>query len=157
MAQALTHQMLAREAAKMLVEQNNIANNINTDREKDVGREVSGYKSGDTVKIKIPPVPTVFNGPVFAEGNAAPAWDETFVSLTVNTQKHVPITFGSAERVMDLTDFKQRFLNPAMQSLGSMINADLQKRAYPLVPNVVGTWGQVPNTRRTYREVDALL
>lgn len=41
--QALTHQMIAREAAKMLVEQNNVVTNINTERSKEFG-EINGYK-----------------------------------------------------------------------------------------------------------------
>ena len=59
MAQALTHQMIAREAAKMLVEENNVVTNINTNRSSEYGEEINGYKKGDSVKVKIPPVPTV--------------------------------------------------------------------------------------------------
>ncbi|WP_411393429.1 hypothetical protein [Xylella fastidiosa] len=42
--QALTHQMIAREAAKMLVEQNNVVTNINTERSKEFGEEINGSK-----------------------------------------------------------------------------------------------------------------
>jgi hypothetical protein len=157
MAQALTHQMLARESAKMLVEETNIVRHLNTSREKEFGEEVNGFKKGSTVRVKVPPVPTVFDGADFAGGGTAPAWDEQFVSFTVDTQKHVPLTFTSAEMKLELSDFKERFLRPAINSLGSMINADLQRRIVPQVPNIIGTWGSIPNTRRIYREADALL
>lgn len=52
--QALTHQMIARESAKMLVEKNNVVTSINTTRSKEFGEEINGYKKGDTVKIMVP-------------------------------------------------------------------------------------------------------
>lgn len=157
MAQALTHQMIAREAAKMLVEENNVVTNINTNRSSEFEEEVNGYKKGDTVKVKIPPVPTVFDGATFAGGGSAPSQDESYVSLTLDTQKHVPLTFTAKEKKLDLTDFKERFLRPAMNSLSSAVNADLLNRMYLQTPNVVGTWGTVPATRTPYREASALL
>jgi hypothetical protein len=157
MAQALTHQMIAREAAKMLVEENAVVKNINTDRKVEFGEEVNGYKKGDTVKVKVPPVPVVYDGAVFAGGGAAPAANETYVDLTLDTQKHVPLTFGAKEKLLDLTDFRERFLRPAMQSLSSIMNADLLTRMKDQTPNVVGTWGTVPNTRTTYRQASSSL
>lgn len=157
MAQALTHQMVAREAAKMLVEENLFIPTINTNRSVEFGEEINGYKKGDTVKVKIPPVPTVYDGATFAGGGSAPSQDETFVNLTLDTQKHVPLTFTSKEKVLDLTDFKERFLRPAMNSLSSAVNADLGVRMKNQTPNIVGTWGAVPSTRTTWRQAAALL
>lgn len=157
MAQALTHQMIAREAAKMLVEENNVVKNINTNRSVEFGEEVNGYKKGQTVKVKVPPVPKTFDGATFAGGSSAPDLQETEVSLTLDTQKHVPITFTAKEMKLDLSDFKERFLRPAMTSLSSAVNADLLTRMKNQTPNVVGTWGTVPATRTPYREASALL
>lgn len=157
MPQALTHQMLARESAKMLVEMNPVIKNMNTSRKTEFGEEVSGFKKGDTVRIKIPPVPTVYDGPVFAGGGAAPSQQETEVPLTLDTQKHVPITFTSKERLLDLADFKERFLRPAMNSLSSAVNADLLQRMKNQTPNVVGTWGATPSTRAVYRSASSTL
>lgn len=42
--QALTHQMIARESAKMLVEQNNVVTNINTTRSKNLERKSMAIK-----------------------------------------------------------------------------------------------------------------
>ncbi|MRT44804.1 hypothetical protein FGX00_02960, partial [Xylella fastidiosa subsp. multiplex] len=59
---ALTHQMIARESANMLVEQTNVVTNINTTRSKEFGEEITVYKKGYTVKIVVPPMPVSFSG-----------------------------------------------------------------------------------------------
>lgn len=157
MGQALTHQMIAREAAAMLVMENPVVKNINTDRQKEYGEEINGFKKGDTVRIKVPPVPVVFDGAVFAGGGNAPLAQETEVPLTLDTQKHVALTFGAKEKLLDLSDFKERFLRPAMESLSAIVNADLLTRMKNQTPNVVGTWGTVPTTRATYRAASSVL
>ncbi|KMM77077.1 hypothetical protein ACP93_02630 [Xanthomonas sp. NCPPB 1128] len=156
--QALTHQMVAREAAKMLVEENEVVSNINTDRSIEFGEEVNGYGKGDTVKVMIPPTPVVFDGNVFAGGSStAPSTNESYVNLILDTQKHVGLTFGAKEKKLELTDFKKRFLKPAMQALSSKINADLLNRMRYQTANVVGTWGTIPSTRTPYRAASAML
>ncbi|KXB19936.1 P22 phage major capsid protein family protein [Xylella fastidiosa] len=157
--QALTHQMIARESAKMLVEQNNVVTNINTTRSKEFGEEINGYKKGDTVKIMVPPMPVAFSGATFAgERNAnAPSVSETYVNLVVDQQYHVPLTFTAKEKKLDLTDFSKRFLRPAMNSLSSKVNAYLLKAMYLQTPNVVGTWGVIPGTRPQWRDAASVL
>lgn len=157
MAQALTHQMLARKAAAMLVQENPVIKNVNTDRQKEFGEEVAGYKKGDTARIKVPPVPVVFDGPVFAGGGSAPLTQETEVSLTLDTQKHVALTFGAKEKLLELSEFEERFLRPAMNSLSAIVNADLLGRMKNQTPNSVGTWGTTPTTRAVYRSAASSL
>lgn len=157
MSQALTHQMIAREAAKMLVEENNVVANVNTNRSVEFGEEINGYKKGDTVKVMVPPVPVTFDGATFAGGGSAPAMTETYVNLTLDTQKHVAITFTAKEKKLDLTDFKERFLRPAMTALSSGVNAWALERMMDQTPGVVGTWGTVPATRTPWREASAFL
>src|SRR5688572_20839770 len=125
MGQALTHQMIAREAAKIIWEENTVVPNINTDRSKEFDEEINGYNKGDTVKVKVPPVPVTYSGATFAGGGAAPPANETYVNLTLDRQEHVPLTFTAKEKKLDLTDFRNRFLRPAMSSLNSKVNAVL--------------------------------
>ena len=155
--QALTHQMIAREAAKMLVEENNVVSNINTDRQKEFGEEVNGYKKGDTVRVKVPPVPVTFSGALFAGGNPAPSLNESEVNLTVDQQEHVALSFTAKEKKLELSDFKERFLRPAMNSLGSKVNSILLAEVADKTPNVVGTWGSIPNTRTPWRQASSTL
>jgi hypothetical protein len=146
----LTHQMLAREAAAMLSEEMNFLANINRGREEEFKSSPNGYRKGDFVDIGIPPVPTVFDGATFAGGGSAPDQAEQKVRLQLLTQKHVPLTFTAKEKALSISDFKERFLKPAMNSIGSTVQADLIQRAVLATPNVVGTPGTIPNTFKTY-------
>jgi hypothetical protein len=142
----LTHQMIAREAAAMFEETGTFLNHINRSREADIGRDVNGYTSGSSVRIKVPPTPAVYSGAAFAGGGAAPDHVETFETLTVDQQRHVPITFTAVEKAMSLVEFKDRFLRPAIQALVSTVEADLMQRAYREIPSVSGTAGTIPTT-----------
>ena len=133
----LTHQMIARLAAAMLEEEAPFLANINKGRQEEFGKNVSGYQKGDTVKIKIPTAGQVFDGAKFAEGNGASAFIEEYVNLSLDTQKHVALQFGAKEKLLDLTDFKDRILRPQMQTLASVIEADLIARGVVSVPNQV--------------------
>lgn len=155
MGQPLTHQMVAREAAAMLAEENFVGAQINTDREEEFGTPVQGYKKGDTVRIKVPPVPVVYSGATFAGGGAsAPAANESSVSLVINKQKHAALTFGAKEKALELSEFKARFLRPCMNSLIAIINADLLLDMKNGCPNAV----QLTATPRTgYRNASSVL
>lgn len=153
----LTHQMVAREAAAILAEESPFIMNINRGRQEEFGEAVNGYKKGDTVKIKVPPTGVVFNGAVFAEGGAATDHAETYVNLTLGTQKHIALQFSAIEKLLSITEFKERILRPQMRTLASVVEADLLSRAYACVPNVVGSAGSVPNAMKTYAQARAKL
>lgn len=134
----LTHQMIAREAAKMLEEEAPFIANINKGRQDEFGKDTQGYTKGDSVKIKIPTAGQVFDGAKFggAGGNASDVIENS-VNLTLDTQKHVALQFGAKEKLLDLTDFKDRILRPQMQTLSSVVEADLIAKGVLLVPNQV--------------------
>lgn len=155
--QALTHQIIAREAAKILVEDNHIVANINTDRQTEFEKNISGYEVGETVKVKIPPVPVVYSGAVFAGGGPDPINKESSVDLTVDQQEHVGLAFGAKEKKLELTEFRERFLKPAMTSLSAKVNLVLLREMMRKTPNVVGTWGTVPATRTPWRSAASSL
>lgn len=153
----ITHQMAAREAAAILAEEAPFIMNINRGRQEEFGEAVNGYKKGETVKIGIPPTGVVYDGALFAEGGEGTGVEEPFVNLTIDTQKHVALQFGAKEQALDVTDFRERILRPQMQTLSSIVEADLLKRAYVGVPNVVGTPGTVPDVMKTYAQARARL
>lgn len=153
----LTHQMIARESAKMFLEEAPFIANINKGRQEEFGAVTQGFKKGNEVTIKIPPVPTVYNGPVFAEGQTPDDFGERSVTLTVDTQKHTGIQFGAAQKKLDLSEFKERYLRPAIQTLSSVVEADLLQRAYAGVPNLVGTPGSVPTQMKVYGQARSKL
>ena len=129
--------MIAREAAKMLEEEAPFIANINKGRQEEFGKNVQGYNKGDEVIIKIPTAGRVHDGAVYAGGNAGDDVIERSVKLKLATQKHTALQFGAKEKLLDLTDFKERILRPQMQTLSSVIEADLIAKA------VAGTANQV--------------
>jgi hypothetical protein len=135
--QVLTHQMIAREAAKMLEELAPFTANINKGRQDEFGSDVSGYKKGDTVKINIPTAGKVFDGAQFAGGSSAADVIEKSVNLTLDTQKHIALQFGTKEKMLNITDFKERILMPQMRTLASVVEADLISKGVLGVPNMV--------------------
>ncbi|MGL5735458.1 MAG: P22 phage major capsid protein family protein [Beijerinckiaceae bacterium] len=145
----LTLNLVARMSAKILEEESPFLANINKDLE-DEYKQVRDYKPGQTVRIRIPPSGVVYEGNVFAGGGSAPDNTEKFVDATVLPQKHIGLTFGMREQALEVTDFKERILRPQMRVLASWVEADLMARAYPMIPNVVGTPGTVPTTMKTY-------
>lgn len=153
----LTHQMIAREAAKLLEEHSPFLANINKGRQDEFGEAVGGYKKGDTVKIEIPQSGVVFNGAVFAEGGSATDVKQRHVNLTLDTQKHIGIRFGTKERVLDIAEFKERILRPQMATLSSVVEADLIKKAVLATPNFVGTPGTVPSSMKTFAQARSVL
>ena len=135
--QILTHQMIAREAAKMLEEEAPFLANINKGRQDEFGTDTQGYKKGDTVTIKIPTAGKVFDGAQFAGGGSGTDVVEDKVNLTLDTQKHVALQFGAKEKLLNITDFKDRILRPQMQTLASVVEADLMLRGVIGTPNQV--------------------
>ena len=53
----LTHDIVAKEAAAMLVEESQFIKAINRNREKEFAKDKGGYKVGDSVRIRVPPTP----------------------------------------------------------------------------------------------------
>lgn len=132
----LTHEMVAKEAAAMLVEESQFIKAINRNREKEFNKDVQGYKVGDSVRIRIPPTPIVTEGHVFKHEDANENAKEKSVLLKIDTQRHVGLEFGAAEMTLNMTDFKNRFLQPAINSLATSVDADLLQRAIVSVNNM---------------------
>ena len=146
----LTHQMIAREAADAFMEAAPFMKTINRGREEDFGKNINGYKQGDTITVKIPPTSTVYDGATFAGGGSAPAFAESSVSLQLSSQKHVPLSFTAKEKTLSITDFRERILKPAISSLAAYVEADLIARATALTPNLVGVPGTTPSTFKVF-------
>lgn len=132
----LTHKVIAKEAAAMLVEESQFVKSINRQREKEFGRDVSGYKVGDSVKIKVPPLPVVTNGRTFSPDDANLNARESYVNLNIDTEMHVGLQFTAVEKVLELSAFKERFLRPSVRSLATTIDANFLKRAIIAVNNM---------------------
>lgn len=144
----LTNQMIARSAAAILSEESPFIMNLNRGREEEFKKKANGYKSGDNVDIRIPPVGVVYDGVTFA----AHDHQETKVNLKVDTEKGIGLDFSNNERTLEVSQFEERFLRPQMRVLASTIEADLIAKAMVTVPNHVGTPGTTPANLKVYAE-----
>lgn len=149
----LTHQMIAREAAAMLVEEDNLIPNINTGYDGEFGTPVQGYKKGSTISIGIPPVPVTWTGSTFVDNDVA----EGKVNLTLSQQIGAGLKFSAVEKVLNLSQFKERFLRPAMNSVRTQVQAYLQAQMAVGANNMVGTSGTLATDRKTYAQAGAVL
>lgn len=149
----LTHQMIAREAAAMLVEEDNLIPNINTGYDGEFGSPVDGYKKGATISIGIPPVPVTWTGSTFVDNDVI----EGKVNLTLSEQIGAGLKFTAVEKALNLSQFKERFLRPAMNSVRTQVQSYLQAQMAVGAGQVVGTSGTLPTTRKVYAQAGAAL
>jgi len=149
----LTHQMIAREAAAMLVEEDNLIPNINTGYDGEIAATPNGYKKGGTVKIGIPPVPVTWTGSTFVDNDVA----ESYVNLTLDQQYGAGLKFTAVEKALSLSQFKERFLRPAMNSVRTQVRASLLQSMMYGASQAVGTSGTLATDRKTYAQAGAAL
>jgi hypothetical protein len=114
----LTPTAVTREALRILHQKLNFVGNIN--RQYDSSFAQSGAKIGDSLKIRLPNQYTVRSGATINAQDTA----ETSTTLQVATQKGVDVNFTSAELTLDLDDFSDRILEPAMSVLAANIESD---------------------------------
>jgi len=81
---------------------------------------VSGAKIGATINLRIPPVFAVSSGPNLSIQN----YTETQFPLTVNQQKHIDVSFSSAELTLSIQDFSERVLAPQIAQLANQVDQD---------------------------------
>jgi len=114
----LTPTAVTREALRILHQKLTFIGSIN--RQYDDSFAQSGARIGDTLKIRLPNQYTVRSGRTIDVQDTA----ESSVSLQVATQKGVDMSFTSADLTLDLDDFSERILEPAMAVLAANIESD---------------------------------
>lgn len=88
------------------------------------------------MKIRLPNEYTVRTGKTLNAQDTS----ETSTTLTVATQKGVDLNFSTAELTLDLDDFSERILEPAMSVLAANIEADALSM-YKQIPTEVSDVG----------------
>lgn len=131
----LTPTQVTRKALAVLHSKLNFIGAITRDYDDSYARE--GAKIGDTLKIRLPNQYTVGTGATITPQDTT----ETSVSLQVATQKHVPMSFTSADLTMSLDDFSERIIEPAMAVLAANIESDVLSNVYKDVYNQVNNHG----------------
>lgn len=114
----LTPTAVTRAALAILHQKLNFVGKVN--RQYDDQFAKSGAKIGQTLKIRLPNEFTVRTGKTLDVQDTTEASE----TLTVSTQKGVDVQFSSVELTMDLQDFSDRILEPAMSVLAANIEHD---------------------------------
>ena len=127
----LTATAVTREALRVLHQKLNFVGTITRDYDESFARQ--GAKVGDTLKIRLPNQYTVRSTATLAVQDTT----ESSVDLKVATQKGVDLNFTSVDLTLNLDDFSERILEPAMSVLAANIEADAMNM-YKDVWNQVG-------------------
>jgi hypothetical protein len=117
----LTIDDITRESLRVLHQNLNFTGNIVRDYDDSFAQ--SGAKIGNTLRVRLP---LQYSSATGATMNTTTGADsvQTSTTLTVNTQRHVPMRFTSNELSMSIDDFSERHIKPAMAKLAAMIEYD---------------------------------
>jgi hypothetical protein len=109
---------ITNRALMILHQKLNFIGSINRDYDNSFAQE--GAKIGSTLRIRLPNQYTVRSGAALSLQDVA----ETNTTLAVTNQKGVDTTFSSAQLALNIFDFSQQVLEPAMAVLAANIEAD---------------------------------
>lgn len=148
--QLLTIGMITNEGLPVLENQLVFAKNVVRKYDSQYGK--SGAQIGTVLNIRKPPLYVGRTGQGLSTEDAI----ETIAQLVLTTQFGVDTTFTSEDFTLNIEDFDERFLVPAMARIANKIDADglLQ---YLNVSNAVGVPGTPPNALLTYLQAQQKL
>ena len=119
----LTINMITNEAVRLFTQTNAFLRSVNRQYDDQFAR--TGAKIGNTLRIRLPNDYVVNTGPAITPQGTS----EQNTTLTVATQANVPVAFGTAERTMNLDDYSERILAPAVNRLAAYVANDLMNVA----------------------------
>lgn len=129
----LTPTAVTRKALQILHQKLSFIGSINRTYDDSFAKE--GAKIGTTLNIRLPNEYTVRTGATLSTQTTV----EQSTALAVATQRGVDLNFTSVDLTMNLQDFSDRILEPAMAVLAANIEADALTMAldvYQTVPNI---------------------
>ena len=132
----VTIDMITREALRIAHEKSQFI--ATTDRQYDDSFAKTGAKIGQTLRVRRPNQYLRTTGSRVMDVQDQSEQNGT---ITVATQDHVDMRFNSAELALSLDELSQRYIEPAVATLISGIEADYLAYASKRVYNVVGTAG----------------
>ena len=127
----LTISMITREAVRLWKNSNAFLQNV--DMQYDDSFAVSGAKIGQALRIRLPNDYTVVTGPALSVQDTI----EQSTTLALATQKHVDVSFTTADRTMSLDDYSRRVLAPMVNNLAGAVALDIMSGAEGGICNFV--------------------
>jgi hypothetical protein len=136
----LTPDMITRESLRVLHQQLNFVGNCVRDYDDRYAQE--GAKIGDSLRVRLPLMYQTSTAATMPTGTGA---DSIGVSTTlqVSTQRYVPMRFTSEELTLDIDDFSNRHIKPAMSVLAAKIEADVLSTALAGASNFINAGTKV--------------
>lgn len=137
----LSPTVIAKEALMQLENNLVMANLVHRAYEDEFTSLQNGNKVGSTITIRKP------NKYTFRTGATAVNQDTTegYTSIDIANEGGVDLSFTQKQLTLDIADFGERYLKPAMITIANEIDMSLYA-LYSKVPNWVGTPGQVVNS-----------
>lgn len=133
---------ITNAALVILHQKLNFIGSINRNYDDSFAQE--GAKIGSSLRIRLPNQFTIRSGAALSAQDVT----ESSTTLTVSTQKGVDVNFTSAELALNIFDFSQQILEPAMAVLAANIEAD----ALNMVKDVYNTVNGA-GSAQTFRNV----
>ncbi len=143
----LTVQDIADEAAMRLRENEAMTALVSRDFDNKIADK------GDTVQIK---VPNTFDAKAFTTSITVQDINEGKRLLTLDTIKDVSVQLTSKEKTLNINDFSEQIVNPAMEALAGKIDRDLID-LYKEVPYFVGASGTTPDALTDFANANKVL
>ena len=131
----ITPTRVIKEVGRRLVNKPKFANTVN--RGYDDQFKGAGGKQGYTVNARLPQRYTVNKGPAL---NPQSVTDAT-VPITLTDQANVGIEFSMISLTMEVDDYRERYIDPAVETLVNTCDFDGLSRCYKSVNKSVGTPG----------------
>lgn len=110
-------------------------------------------KIGATVSVRRPPRYLGTFGPAL---NVEPSY-ESYIPVSLNYQFHVDIQFNTVNMLLDISNFRERFIKPACAAVGNRIDSDGSYFAYQNTAIQGGTFGTSPTAYKTFSDLRAIL
>lgn len=114
---------------------------------------ISGAKVGYTVNARLPQRYMVNKGQALNPVGA----NEEIVPITLTDQANVGIEFSSASLRMEVDNYSERYIDPAVEAIGNQMDLDGLQRMYKKVARTVGTPAVVPATNSIYLDATVKL
>lgn len=147
----LTPQMITREAGRILHQKLNFTGNCNLQYDDRFAQ--TGAKIGQQLDVRLPAKYRTRRGATLSTQDHV----ERSTPLVVASQFGVDVNFSSVELTLDLDDFSQRVLEPAMSVLAADIEGEALAKAKNRIANFTNaTTNQVMNYRN-FRKNGAVL
>ncbi|KAB8122447.1 hypothetical protein D3W54_14750 [Komagataeibacter medellinensis] len=150
----INNSIITKEALMIRRNTNDFLKSLSTEYQSQFAR--SGGKIGSTLNVRLP------NDYVVQDGATVnpEATEERSIPLMIGYRKNVPMSFSTQERTLNIDDFSQRYIAPAVNALVANVSItamDLCMQASNMVMNTDPNGNILPPSSNTWLRAKAML